>query len=163
MFRSNKTPAVSLFAIGLALLAFVSLAAPAQAQQPLKERNIIESQYTGWNPCTGEDMDVTEKFQLTFSSVPGSDGCSRFQIHVNSMGSSAVSQSGAKYQLNSTMNSQQTFCDGCILDATFTNATVYAGQGKAPNFRNTSNVRFIINWCEGTFTVVRDNWKFSCD
>lgn len=139
---------------------------PVHAQGMEKTRNVIEASYTIINPCTGEPMTVTDRWQIVFLERQDANGCTSIVMHANDMGSKAVTASGRKYQYPYSSNVREfnaSSCEGCTIEVSQTLNYQFVGQGKDPNFRVHGVVKFVYNFCTNEFTVIRENFTATCD
>ena len=167
MTRFQINTPVFLLSICAVVLVFAVTSTRVNAQtKPDKFRQLIEDQYTLTNPCTGELMAVTDRWQFIVLDLVDKDGCDRYRVHANDMGSKAVSESGAKYQypyVQKVVGDGRAFCDGCTYDYTATVKQKFVGQGKAPNFTFTYTLHMIANFCTNEFTILYENQVATCD
>jgi hypothetical protein len=163
MLNIQRISSVTMSAIGLAVLLLCISAVPASAQKPVNDRMIFEETFTMLNPCNGEELTVNLKEQMTMFISEDKNGCDRFRMHVNQMGTSAVSASG-KYQIQLTLNESEQTCDGCIYTITEVLSEQFIGQGKAPNFKMKMKMTYTYNYCTNELlSVKRMMMSATCD
>jgi hypothetical protein len=159
----------SMFALSLGalVLALCSLTHTTLAQKPTKNRTVAtKDEYTIVNPCTGENLLVTDAWQVIITEHVDKSGCDRFTYHANNMGSTAVDQGGQKYRMTWAQNDHVTaddYCDGCTYNYRATQNVQYVGQGRRSNFRVKYRTHLVINYCTAEVSVIRENFTLTCD
>ena len=165
MLNKQKFFSTALSVIGFTVLLMSINAVPAGAQKPFKEKQVFEDQYTIVNPCNGELITVTDKWQVSSNTQVDREGCEHWKFHSNNMGTSAVGESGSKYQIPYAANARSVSGDGCTLTETWTNTSQVVGQGKASNFKYSYRTIFTINFCTDPweYTIIRESYSATCD
>ena len=148
----------------LAVLFMSAGATEAIAQKPTKDRQVFEMTYDIINPCTGEIIHMTDRYQARMMVKPDQDGCNSYFVQMNDMGSKGVTESGVTYQYPAVYLSRvSTSCDGCIVEETSSLTYSYVGKGSAPNFKVQIRYRVTYNVCTGEFSVIRESFSVTCD
>jgi len=133
-----------------------------KAATPFHESLDIVYDFVYSNDCTGEDIHITGKAQLTFHGQINANRVS-FSFHFNTQGLKAIGlTTGTNYVWHESDNSTY---NGPITNGAFNNTIILRGDivapGRGNNYKYSNSFHVTIN-AKGEVTALSDDFNFEC-
>ncbi len=129
--------------------------------------------FTGylWMDCanggSGENVVIEGVMSVDQQVLENKDGCRKYNYHVSLKQATGTGlTTGTEYAIQYRYNSQEfanTVCNDACPSTIMTTFNIgFRGKGSAENFTLHETVRIIVD-CDGSYSVVIDNYRFTCD